>query len=94
VVSQVLFYASPVIIPIETVQQKLSPTLVHLYMLNPIATALQQFRHAMINHATPSVGQIFAHQVAVLAPIGIAVGILVLGFVVFNRTAPHVAEDL
>ena len=48
----------------------------------------------MINHATPSAGQIFGHQVAVLAPIGIAVGILVLGFVVFNRTAPHVAEDL
>ena len=94
VVSQVIFYASPVIIPIETVQEKLSPTLVHLYMLNPLATVFQQFRHAMVNHATPSVGQVLGSQLAVLQPIAIVIAIFVIGFVVFNRTAPRVAEDL
>ena len=49
VLLQVLFYASPVIIPLDHVQAKLSPTLFHIYMLNPLATVLQQFRHAMIN---------------------------------------------
>ena len=56
VLTQVLFYASPVIIPVTTVQEQLSPALLHMYMLNPLAVILQQFRHAMINPATPSGG--------------------------------------
>jgi ABC-2 type transport system permease protein len=94
VVSQILFYASPVIVPIETVQQKLSAPLVHLYMLNPLATVFQQFRHAMVTHSTPSAGQVLGSQLAVLEPVGITVAVFVLGFYVFNRTAPRVAEDL
>ncbi len=94
VVSQVIFYASPVIIPFPLVQMRLSPTLVHLYLLNPLSTALQQFRHAIINHGTPSVGTALGSGLALAEPIAIAVVIFVLGFVVFNRTAPHVAEDL
>ena len=94
VVTQVIFYASPVIIPIETIQRKLSPALVHLYMLNPLAVVLQQFRHAMVNHATPSAGAVLGSQLLLLEPIAIVIGVFVLGFVVFNRTAPHVAEDL
>jgi ABC-2 type transport system permease protein len=92
--TQILFYASPVIIPFETVKQHLSPTLLHVYMLSPIATALQQFRHAMITHATPSASQALGGTVALLEPIAIVVALFVLGFVVFNRTAPYVAENL
>ncbi len=51
---QVIFYASPIIIPIALVQQHLSPALVHIYMLNPLAVIFQEFRHAFITHATPS----------------------------------------
>ena len=53
VLSQVIFYASPVIVPLSSVQDKLSPTLVKIYMLNPLAATFQQFRHAMVNNATP-----------------------------------------
>jgi ABC-2 type transport system permease protein len=94
VVSQVIFYSSPVIIPVTEVMQKLSRPLVHVYMLNPLAVVLQQFRHAMVTHATPSSGAVLGSQLALLEPIAIAVAVFVLGFVVFNRTAPHVAEDL
>jgi len=94
VINQVIFYAAPVIIPFPLVQKNLSPTLVHVYLLNPISTALQQFRHAIITHATPSVGSALGSQIALLEPIAIAVVIFALGFVVFKRTAPHVAEDL
>lgn len=94
VTCQVLFYASPTIVPIETVQQKLSPTLVHLYMLSPLATVFQQFRHAMINPATPGANAVLGGNFRVLAPILISVFVFVLGFVVFNRTAPNVAESL
>jgi ABC-2 type transport system permease protein len=94
VVSQVLFYASPVIIPIETVKQHLSPALLHLYMLNPLAVIFQQFRHAFITHATPSAASLLGSTAALIEPIAIVAAIFVLGFVVFNRTAPRVAEDL
>jgi ABC-2 type transport system permease protein len=94
VVSQVLFYASPVIIPLVTVRQHLSGTLLHVYMLNPLATVLQQFRHAVINHATPSASVALGGTVHLLEPIALVLAVFVLGFVVFNRTAPHVAEDL
>jgi ABC-2 type transport system permease protein len=41
VLTQILFYASPVIVPVSTVEARLSPTFVHLYMVNLIATILQ-----------------------------------------------------
>jgi ABC-2 type transport system permease protein len=94
VVSQVIFYASPIIIPITAVQSHLSPTLLHIYMLNPLAVIFQQFRHAFITHATPSASALLGSNVALLAPIGIVLVIFALGFWVFNRIAPRVAEDL
>ncbi len=94
VVLQVIFYASPVIVPLTAVQAKLSPTLVKLYMMNPLATALQQFRHAVINHPAPGASVPLGGNLMLLAPLGIVVFVFVLGFVVFNRTAPYVAENL
>jgi ABC-2 type transport system permease protein len=94
VISQILFYASPVIIPLQLVQQKLSAPLVHLYMLNPLATILQQFRHAFVTHATPSAASALGSHAALLGPIAIVVAVFALGFVVFDRTAPYVAENL
>jgi len=96
VLSQILFYASPVIIPVEVVRRDLlhKPFLYHLYTLNPLVAIFQQFRHAMVNHATLSAGQALGSWAALLEPIGVVVGILVLGFWVFNSAAPHIAEDL
>jgi ABC-2 type transport system permease protein len=94
VVNQVIFYASPIIIPIDTVKLNLTPTLFHLYMLNPLAVIFQQFRHAYITHATPSAGALLGSGVAILEPLAVVAVIFVVGFWVFNRTAPRVAEDL
>jgi ABC-2 type transport system permease protein len=94
VIGQVLFYASPVIIPLATIQAKLSPTLVHVYMLNPLAVVLQQFRHAMVNPAAESAGNALGGPIRLVIPIAFVAALFVVGFVVFNRTAPHVAEDL
>ena len=72
---------------------ELSPALVKVYMLNPLATIFQQFRHAVINHATPSAGAILGTG-GVLVVVAIVFAVFALGFVVFNRTAPYVAENL
>jgi ABC-2 type transport system permease protein len=99
VLSQILFYSSPVIIPAEAVREKLAHGsldhfLYHIYTLNPLVAIFQQFRHAMINHATLSAGQIMGSWAALLEPMALVAAIIVIGFWVFNREAPHIAEDL
>ncbi len=95
VLTQVLFYCSPVIISFDAVISVLrsQPALLHLYTVNPLALVLQQFRHAMVNHATPS----FAQAVGwgwVGVTLALVVVIFVWGFVVFNRSARDIAENL
>lgn len=96
VFSQILFYSSPVILPAETVREKLGADslLYHLYTLNPLVAIFQQFRHAMINHATLSAGQIMGSWAALLEPMALVAAIIVIGFWYFNHEAPHIAEDL
>jgi ABC-2 type transport system permease protein len=94
VIAQILFYASPVIISIQTVISKVNTTLLHLYMLNPLAVIFQQFRHAMITHATPSAGQVLGSWNALFGALAIVVAIFVIGFAVFNRAATRIAENL
>jgi ABC-2 type transport system permease protein len=99
VFSQILFYSSPVIIPAEAVHKELAHGsldhfLYHLYTLNPLVTIFQQFRHAMINGGTYSAGQVMGSWLALLEPIALVCIVFALGFWVFNRAAPHIAEDL
>jgi ABC-2 type transport system permease protein len=94
VISQILFYCSPVIISIDTVKEKAGATLFHLYMLNPLAVVFQQFRHALITHGAISAGQALGSWAALVEPLAIVLVIFVLGFWVFNRSAPLVAENL
>jgi ABC-2 type transport system permease protein len=99
VFSQILFYASPLIIPVETVRAKLAHgeidrILWHIYLLNPLVAIFQQFRHAMVNHATLSAGEALGGWIYLLEPLGIVALTFVIGFWVFNRSAPSVAENL
>jgi ABC-2 type transport system permease protein len=106
VVSQIIFYGSPVIIPLAKVREtllypkppghstSLDHFLYHLYMLNPLVTVFQQFRHAMVTHATISAGQALGSWAGLLQPLGVALAVFALGFWVFNRSAPFVAENL
>jgi ABC-2 type transport system permease protein len=94
VISQILFYASPVIISIITVKEKLSRPLLHIYMLNPLAVIFQQFRHAIVTHATPSAGQVLGSWGSLLPPLAIVAALFCIGFIVFNGAAAKIAENL
>ncbi|MGH2897018.1 MAG: ABC transporter permease, partial [Solirubrobacteraceae bacterium] len=72
VISQVIFYASPIIIPIAVVQQHLSDALFHIYMLNPLAVIFQEFRHAFINPATPSAAHLLGSYWELAEPVAIS----------------------
>jgi hypothetical protein len=63
-------------------------------MVSPLATALQEFRHAIVNHATPGASAVLGGTAALLEPMAIVLAVFFIGFVVFNRTAPYVAENL
>ena len=94
VVQQILFYVSPVIISIATVQEKLGTALLHIYMLNPLAVAFQQFRHAMVTNGTPSAAQVLGTWAPVVESMAIVIAVFMLGFWVFNRSARLIAENL
>jgi ABC-2 type transport system permease protein len=93
VVLQVLFYASPIIVPVAKVASHVTPTELRIYMANPITAVLQQFRHAGVTHATRSVSDVLGGP-GWLIPIGVTLAIFALGFVVFDRTAPAIAENV
>ncbi len=93
VISQALFYATPILYPIERVIEY-SDTLTKVMMSNPLAVLVQEFRHLLLGPDTPSAAEAIGGAGWLLVPAGILAGLTVLGFVVFNRMAPHAAEQL
>jgi ABC-2 type transport system permease protein len=105
VISQTLFYASPVFILVENIQSK-APGAVRYYLFNPIATLLQEARHWMVGvtpvahgaHRSTAVGYgadyYMGGRLWMLVPAAILVGVCLLGFGVFSRRAPLIAEEL
>jgi ABC-2 type transport system permease protein len=95
VVLQVMFYISPIFYPIELVFQKAGAQWAHLLiMLNPFAAILQQARHAFIDPTHMSAAQAAGGTWRLLVPLGIIVAVNVVGYRVFARNAPRIAEDL
>jgi ABC-2 type transport system permease protein len=90
---QLLFYASPIIYPIDVVEQR-SELAARLLMLNPFAALLQQARHVLIAPSHPSAAEAIGGAVYLIAPIAIAVAVIVLGYRTFSRRAPYIAEQL
>jgi ABC-2 type transport system permease protein len=93
VVQQALFYATPILYPVEKVAEQ-SQSLVKVVMANPLAAIIQEFRHLLLGPSVPTAAKAIGGAEWLLVPGGILVGLTVLGFVMFNRTAPHAAELL
>jgi ABC-2 type transport system permease protein len=91
VVLQASFYATPILYPIEKLTPGLQKAVV---LLNPLATIIVQARHTLIDNAAPTAADVAGGVSHLLIPAGIVLGVLVLGFWVFNREAPRIAEEL
>jgi ABC-2 type transport system permease protein len=90
VLAQLGFYASPVMYP--AAQYK---SLEHVALLNPVAMLLTQMGHAFIDPVRGSTAaQAAGGGVRLLIPIFIIVALFVLGWWVFVRETPRVAENL
>jgi ABC-2 type transport system permease protein len=95
VILQAMFYATPIFYTVSLVKEKSGSDLIaKLIMCNPFAALLQQMRHALIDPSHLSAGAAMGGWVWVSIPAAIGVGLLALGYTVFAREAPRVAEDL
>jgi ABC-2 type transport system permease protein len=92
VISQALYFASPVFILIDNIAAK-HHGLVRYYLFNPIAMILQQARHWMVG-GSPGVPHYMGGYAWLAVPLGILFGVVLLGFWVFDREAPRIAEEL
>jgi ABC-2 type transport system permease protein len=93
VVLQVLFYATPIIYPVEKIYEH---THVRRFVtLNPLSSIVTQARHELIDpvHA-PTAASAAGGAVWLLVPAAIVVGAFALGLWYFNREAPRIAEEL
>ena len=91
VVLQALFYATPILYPIELLAGE-SQTLAKLALMNPIAALIQEARHLLTGAA--SLSEAMGSTALLAAPAAILVAVTLLGLWVFDRMAPLAAEEL
>lgn len=91
VIATALFYATPVLYPLE----KVSGHLRDVIALNPITQILGSARKWIIDPHAPAAGSaVYGGPTRLLIAGGIYVVICVLAVWIFNREAPRIAEEL
>lgn len=94
VVMQALFYATPILYSLSIVIDKVGLGAARAMLVSPLASSIQQARHAVISPEYDTPSEIFASDAALLLPIGLALATFAIGLLVFVRAAPRVAEEL
>ena len=94
VVLQILFYASAVFFPLELLFQRDLGWVAQVMACNPFTAVLQQARHAVVDPQHMSLTDALGSDWLLLVPVAITALTLALGFAVFSREAPRIAEDL
>jgi ABC-2 type transport system permease protein len=89
---QALFYATPILYVIGSID--VSHTVKHAMMLNPLAAILTQLRHAVIDPSAPTAAAAAGGAWRLLIPLAIVAIVVVVGYRVFDRSAPRIAEHL
>ena len=90
VAAQVLFYATPVLYPIELVPSSYH----HLIFLNPLAPIFEQVRVWMIEPDAPTAIDVVGSFPKLLPSIAVYIVVCAFGAWIFRREAPRIAEDL
>jgi ABC-2 type transport system permease protein len=95
VVSQILFYGSPIIYVASQYAKEGNIRFQHAAVtLNPIATILTQVGHAFVDPSAPTAAAAAGGTVRLLIPLAIIAAMFALGLWFFNREAPRIAENL
>jgi len=91
VLAQALFYATPVLYPVEAFKNE---TYEHLLMINPLAVIFEQARVWVLEPHAPTAVEAAGGWLGLLPAAAIFAGVLAIGAWTFNRQAPRIAEDL
>lgn len=90
VLSTVLFYATPILYPIEVVPEKFR----NIILLNPLAPIFESIRVWVIDPSAPTAVEAADGVLGLLPAIAIFIGVCILGAWVYTREAPRIAEEL
>ena len=90
VVQQTILYGSPILY----VAAEYPDRVAEAAMCNPLAAVLTQMRHAVLDPAAPTAADAIGGAPRLLIPLAIVVVVFALGFWVFDREAPRIAERL
>jgi ABC-2 type transport system permease protein len=90
VLATVLFYATPVLYPLDVVPDTMSD----LLMLNPLTPLFELAREWVIDPSAPGPVEAAGGWALLAAPIAIYIAVCVLAVWLFNREAPLIAEQL
>jgi ABC-2 type transport system permease protein len=94
VVAQVLFYATPILYPVNF-KEATSTTYEHLLMVNPLAVIFEQVRVWVLHEPqAPSAVDAAGGWVGLIPALAIFVALCIFGIWTFNREAPKIAEQL
>ena len=93
VVSQGLFYATPIFYPVEFLVGQ-SELLTKIVMASPLAVIVVETRRLVLGPESMSASDAVGSDAFLLIPLVLLVAIAVAGFMVFNRMAPRAAEQL
>lgn len=91
VASQVLFYATPVLYPIEFLENQ---TYERILMINPLAPIFEQVRHWVLEPSAPTAAEAAGGAVYLLPAAFLYVAICAFAVWIFRRDAPRIAEEL
>jgi len=92
VFAQLMFYATPVIYVLDGLD--IPADVKQVMAMNPIASVLIEMRHLVIDPNAPTAAEAVGGAPWLLVPIGLGLAVIVLGFFVFRREAPRIAEEL
>ena len=90
VASTALFYATPVLYPLEVVDARLREVI----SLNPLSPIFELAHRWIVNPDAPSPAELTGGSGRLMIPIGIYVLTCVVAVWVFRREAPRIAEEL
>ena len=93
VVVQALFYAVPIIYPIQIVATYSNFT-AHLLMLNPIAQVIQDIRSLLVTDATLTSWEILPHFLLNFIPLLLVGLVFIAGMFVFKHKSKYFAEEI
>ena len=95
VVTQGMFYATPIIYPVAMVADT-SVVIAKVLLLNPVAQIIQDVRYCLITHETVTVWNFVGDSIAVFKfiPIALTAIVLILASAYFRKKSKRFAEEI